>query len=103
MPEESSFEKAEDLQEKVTDILMSIQTWTFTAVCEEWKIDCCDVLKPVDSISKNTRFQRYMCITTRDKPWDRTFRAPYICSKGRPILIALFAVSETIDSHIHIS
>jgi hypothetical protein len=33
----SSFETAEELQEKVTDILLSIATLTFRTVFEEWK------------------------------------------------------------------
>jgi hypothetical protein len=37
MLEGSSFETAEELQEKVADILMSIPTSTFRAVFEEWK------------------------------------------------------------------
>jgi hypothetical protein len=37
MLEWSSFETAEELQERVTDILMSIPISTFRAVFEEWK------------------------------------------------------------------
>jgi hypothetical protein len=33
----SSFQTARELQEKVTDVLMSVPTSTFTAVFEEWK------------------------------------------------------------------
>jgi hypothetical protein len=37
MLEWSSFETSEELQENVTDILMSIPTSTFRAIFEEWK------------------------------------------------------------------
>jgi hypothetical protein len=37
MLEGSSFETAEEVQEKVTDILMSIPTSTFRALFEKWK------------------------------------------------------------------
>jgi hypothetical protein len=76
--EKSSFETAEELQEKVTDILMSIPTSTFRAVFEEWKSRLLRYMKQVESIFTNTPSQRYPYITRRDKPWGRTFGTAYL-------------------------
>jgi hypothetical protein len=65
IPEGSSFETAEKLQEKAADILMLIPVSTFRAVFDEWKVDCCNPLKQVDVIFKNVPSQRYTDITKR--------------------------------------
>jgi hypothetical protein len=79
MLEGSSFETAEELQAKITDILMSIPTSTFRAAFEERKVDCCDALKQAACILKNTPSQRYAYITRGDNPCDGTFRTPILC------------------------
>jgi hypothetical protein len=63
----SSFETAEEMHEKVTNILMSIPTSTSEQYLRNGKVDCSDALKQVESIFKNAPSQRSAYIAKRDK------------------------------------
>jgi hypothetical protein len=41
------------------------------------KVDCCDILKQIERIFRNTPFQRYTRITRGNRTWDRIFHTAY--------------------------